>query len=246
MLDGMRAMLRKAAKMMHLCGIRGGIRAVLRHGVAATTEHKVFLTGRHFQTILDVGANRGQFSLAARHYNPEARIIAFEPLAAAAKVFHALFAQDPLVTLHVTAIGPQRGFADMQVSSREDSSSLLPISDKLTDLYPGTEKNGSIHVPVAPLPDFVAAESLTGTTLLKIDVQGFELEVLKSALPILPRLTAIYVEVSFVRFYLGQALAWQVIDFLHANGFKITGFYNHNYDHRSGIVVQSDMLFEPR
>ena len=243
--DRMRGALRKAGKLLRLLGMRGAPTALLRHGVAATTEHGAFLGSRPFRTILDVGANRGQFSLAARHFNSSARIIAFEPLPAAAAVYRAVFSADQAVTLHVTAIGPTRGQASMQVSGREDSSSLLPISEKLTELYPGTDKGGDAEVPICPLPDLVPAETLVAPALLKIDVQGFELEVLKSALPLLPRLSAVYVEASFVNFYTGQALASEVIDYLHANGLRLTGFYNPSYDHRSGVIVQSDLLFEP-
>src|SRR6186713_954646 len=74
--------------------------AFLRGRVAAAIEHGSILKSLNFNTIVDIGANRGQFSLAARHYFPQARIIAFEPLAGPATLFRTVLGNDPRVTLH--------------------------------------------------------------------------------------------------------------------------------------------------
>src|SRR5207302_4271075 len=140
----------------------------------------------------DVGANRGQFSLVCRRLKPGAQIVAFEPLPAPAAAYRALFADDRRTRLHECALAPVRGEMTMHISGRDDSSSLLPISDLQSRNFPGTEKVGTRRVPTGPLSDFLAAGDLGRQNLLKIDVQGFELEVLKSAETLLPRFRWIY------------------------------------------------------
>ena len=56
----------------------------LAQGVAATLEHDSALGREHFATVIDVGANKGQFAIDARQRWPQARLICFEPLPAPA------------------------------------------------------------------------------------------------------------------------------------------------------------------
>ncbi len=237
-------MWRKFRKLLKLMAVGRWRRAVLTHGVAATIEHHALLRARKFDTIVDVGANRGQFSLAARHWQSDARIFAFEPLASAADVYAGVFSADAGVTLFRSAVSSVRGVAQMHVSKREDSSSLLPISELQTTHYQGTDAKGSIEVAAAPLVDFLSPDQVRGAALLKIDVQGFELEVLKSSIDLLGKFAAVYVEVSFLPLYSGQALAHQVIDFLREQGFAVAGVANLSLD-SEGTALQVDMLFLP-
>jgi FkbM family methyltransferase len=236
--------LRKAKKLLRLLTMHGPRDAVLRYGVAATTEHDFALSSHPFNTIIDIGANRGQFSLAARHHHPGAKIVAFEPLQTAAAVYRNVFKADVRTTLQEVAVSPVSGTAIMQVSRREDSSSLLPITALQTSLYPEVVAVGQTAVPAAPLDSFMTPQDIVAPALLKIDVQGFELEVLKASLSLLPRFECIYVEASFMTLYEGQALAHEVIDYLHSQGFRFTGLYNPAYHSQDGGMVQADLLFE--
>lgn len=85
--------------------------ALLRYRVAAVVEHDALLhkIGRKLKTAVVIGANRGQFALAARHHAQEAYFIAFEPLEKAVEVFEKIFQSDPCVELHRSAIGLENG-----------------------------------------------------------------------------------------------------------------------------------------
>jgi len=241
-LDLLTIRLRKLAAIAVRSSYRG---AFLRHGVAPAIEHEAVLGGLGFDFVVDVGANRGQFSLVCRRMRPQARIVAFEPLPAPAAIYRALFESDPGVRLHACALAPQRGEMTMHVSGREDSSSLLPISTLQSENFPGTEAVGLTSVPVGPLSDFVGADDLGERNLLKIDVQGFELEVLKSAESLLPRFRWIYAECSSVPLYEGQALADEVIQWLKMRQFDLVGRYNPSRG-RDGTPLQADLLFQSR
>jgi FkbM family methyltransferase len=219
------------------------LRRFLAHGVAPAIEHTAVLQHLPFDFVVDAGANRGQFSLVCRRIRPRAMIVAFEPLPDPASVYRALFADDARVRLYATALGAERGEVAMHVSARDDSSSLLPIAKAQTDNYPGSGKVGTHLVTVAPMPDFIAARDLGAHNLLKIDVQGYELEVLKSAQTLLLRFEWIYVECSYIPLYEGQPLAKEVTDFVTTRGFMLTGRYNVSYVEGSGGPLQADLLF---
>lgn len=215
---------------------------LLRHRVAAGVEHARILSGLVCRTVVDIGANRGQFALVARQYQPHARVISFEPLPAAAATFRAVFAGDDRVTLHMAAIGPVSGDVTIHVSRRADSSSLLPITAKQVALFPGTEEAGTAMVRVAPLREFISAEEIQAPALLKLDVQGYELEALRGCEDMLGQFAWVYAECSFVELYAGQALAEEVIAWLGARGFNLQGEHNTVHD-RQGRAVQADFLF---
>lgn len=92
--------------------------------------------------------------------------------------------------------------------------------------------------------DVCMSGPLTRPTLLKIDVQGFELEVLKGAVEILPAIDAVYVEVSYIPLYQGQPLRDDIEHFLCSVGFECVGAFN-DYSHK-GERIQSDLLFRRR
>lgn len=217
----------------------------LRHGVGASIEHQPVIAALHVATLVDVGANVGQFSLLVRKLHPGARIFAFEPLAAAAASYRALFAGMPGVTLHQAALAPEAGLATMHVSASADSSSLLPISERQTEIFPGTGEVGTEEVRTGPLDAFLAPADIVAPALLKIDVQGFEREVLQGCATLLDRFDHVYVEASFVALYEGQALADEVISYLESWGFDLAGRHNESRD-ASGQPVQADFLFRRR
>ena len=153
-------------------------RALFVHGVAAAPEHRHVL-GPDLATVVDIGANRGQFCLAIRRWVPEAKVFAFEPLSGPATRFRKVFQGDSRMMLHQAAIGPETGEAIIHVSAADDSSSLLPISQVQQRLFPGTGEVRTETIKVGRLADFVSAKEIAGPAPLKLDVQGFELEALQ-------------------------------------------------------------------
>lgn len=232
------AKIRKAARIL----ANAGYRRALCRGAAAGIEHEAVLRALALDTIVDIGANRGQFALAVRRCTPRARIISFEPLDGPAATFRRVFAGDSQVVIHSIAIAPESGLKTMHVSGRDDSSSLLPITDLQNQLFRGTAEHNKCDVRTAPLDKYVEASDLRGTSLLKIDVQGYELPVLQGCESLLTLFSYIYAECSFVELYAGQAFAADIIAHLAARNFEFTGVYNVAND-VNGIAVQADFLF---
>lgn len=223
-------------------------RALLKYRVAAGVENSSMLRQIYpssIRTIIDIGANRGQFSLAARMFFPDAQIYAFEPLEKAAEVFRKVFKNDSHINFHKTAIGPAEIDMLMHVSRADDSSSLLPITSRQNELFPGTAEKETRIVKVSPLERFVDVEDIRQPALLKLDVQGFEAQVLEGCQHLLSCFDYIYVECSFVELYSGQTLADGIIDYLRNADFVFCGVYNLTYD-RKGVPIQGDFLFSKK
>jgi FkbM family methyltransferase len=230
-----RARLRK---LWRLLGERSYWRALSR-GVAASVEHEEVPFQLEHRTVIDVGASKGQFALFAQHRFPEAQIHSFEPLPGPAATLQRV--TGGRVSLAMVALGSEAGPARMNVSSRDDSSSLLPIGERQVREFPGTGRESVAMVEVSTL-DSQLDRALERPCLLKIDVQGLELEVLKGAVSTLPQVDEALVECSFVELYEGQALADEVIAFMLGLGLRLRGFHGTVFT-EDGEPVQADLLF---
>ncbi len=232
---------RKAMRLLPNWKYRRG----LFRGVGASIEHERELRSLGVRTIVDIGANRGQFSLLAWSLFPNARIYAFEPQSGAADYIERIFPSTAPMQLFRAAVGARSGQARMHVSRRDDNSSLLPISATMTKLYPGTEVVAVINVEIGPLNSFLRFDQVVDPALLKIDVQGGELDVLSGCDGLLDRFKYVYVELSFIELYTGQALCNDVILHLDNRGFRLIGVNEVKKD-ASGRTIQADFLFSKR
>jgi FkbM family methyltransferase len=212
-------------------------------GVSAGVEHKSILKSLTCNTVIDVGANKGQFSLISYHCFPDAQIYSFEPLPQPAKKFSSIFHNIDNITLYQTAIGPQSGNIIIHVSAKEDSSSLLPISSMQERLFPGTLESRTEIIKAGPLSKYISQDKIISPALLKIDVQGYELETLRGCEELLCQFSYVYVECSFVELYIGQALADEIIVWLQKRDWALSGIYNMTYNCQ-GRSVQADFLFQ--
>ena len=237
-------LVKKLKKLIRILLVSEYRRALISHQVAAGVEHEPILRNLgEVALVVDIGANRGQFALTARRVFGTSRILSFEPLPDPASVFSRVFADDKRVSLVQSAIGVESQTQDMHVSAHDDSSSLLSISELQNELFPGTSSVGTTTVSVAPLDLSLSAETVVQPALLKLDVQGYELEALRGCSTVLNEFNWIYCECSFLELYEGQALVPEVIDWLATKSFRVVGIYNVQYD-KSGRSIQADFLFE--
>jgi FkbM family methyltransferase len=215
----------------------------LRIGVAAAIEHEAALRPLNLASVVDIGANRGQFSALASVLFPKAKIFAFEPLSEEAAIYDRIFRKSPQVKLYRYAAGDKSGSAQIHISARADSSSLLPISSRQSEIFPGTEEVATRAIEVRRVDDVLKNEILKPPLMVKLDVQGFELVALKGMPDILSFANYIYAEITFIPLYQGQPLAHEVIAWLRARGFRLRGIYNLASTSKHA-AIQADALFE--
>ena len=217
--------------------------ALAKHRVAAAIEHVDAVNFVAPATLLDIGANKGQFSTLVRTNAPGAVIHAFEPLPAGADRYAALFAGDSRTTLHRVALGENSRTAVFHVTDRADSSSLLKPGEGQKSAF-GVSTSSTIEVQVKPLDQVLKLDDLPHPVMVKIDVQGAELEVLRG-MGDLSQVDAIYVELSFVELYEGQPLFEDVQKYLDERGFELRGVFNQAFTANFG-PTQADCLFVQR
>lgn len=195
--------------------------------------------------VLDVGANEGQYAQRLRENGFNGRIVSFEPLIGPHQKLCSLAAPDPLwIVPRAAAIGKEEGYINIHVSRNTACSSVLPILDRCID--------------VAPDAAYVSTETVAMTTLdkinshfidpndrvfLKIDVQGFERQVLEGARQLLPSIIGIQIEASLVPLYGGETCFSEHLEYLTHAGFDFWSVIPGLVDKSSGRMLQVDGIF---
>jgi FkbM family methyltransferase len=195
-------------------------------------------------TVLDVGANIGQYADALRSSGFDGRIVSFEPLGDAYAQLAHRAGKDPRWTAAHTAIGAEPGTLEIHIAANSHSSSVLPMNDAHLDAAPHSRTVGTESVPVTTIADVIATHDIVPErTLLKIDTQGYEKPVLDGAGELLGQFAMLQLELSFVPLYDGQALYPELVERLTSLGFEWYGVDAAFVDPRTGRMLQVDGLF---
>jgi FkbM family methyltransferase len=198
-----------------------------RLGIDVTRElfkHRFLpaLAGRGVDTVLDIGANSGQFGRQLRRAGYRDRIHSVEPLADAFAQLQRAAGRDRRWTVERAAVSDAAGTLTMNVSQNSVSSSVLPILERSVAAAPQTRYVATEPVPATTVDDLVAEHRLVpDRTLLKVDVQGYEQAVLAGAAKTLERFAAIRTEMSLVALYEGQVLMPELVEALTGRGFEL-------------------------
>jgi FkbM family methyltransferase len=203
--------------------------------------------------IFDIGACEGEDSVRYARLCPHARIVAFEPLPAnqvlvrtnferyavrnAELVSLALSDRAGEATFHVSSGRPPELFAGEDWNYGNKSSSLLTPA-QTGPMLGWIEFKETITVPTGTLDDYCAAHAIDHVDFIQMDVQGAEQLVLLGAQAVMPRITAIWLEVSGQELYRGQALGPDLTRFMRAHGFAL-GFETY----RGDVSGEGDHLY---
>ncbi len=210
-------------------------------------DQQRLLSGASPAVIVDAGANQGGITRIYRALFPEARILCFEPIPDFFQMLAASFSGDPKVQSHQCALGEEIGTRDFYVNVSRDTSSLLqPDTANLNDGYSETMKvDKRIRAEVHTL-DFVCdREQVAKIDILKMDVQGGEVGILKGARTLLSqhKISMVYTEVLFLPMYKDQPLFGDIFSELTQHGYRFHFFYNHGFSGRSGRLLWADAIF---
>jgi FkbM family methyltransferase len=220
-------------------GLRLGL-DVRRHQPFAPRRAAV-LAERGIELALDVGANRGQYAEELRAHGFGGRIVSFEPSSAASAELLGRAAGDPGWEVRRLALADAGG--EVELGRADNFSSVLPVGGRLGRLFPDAVPRGTEQVPAARLDALGLELPAAGRTLLKLDVQGYELRVLAGATGVLPAIGVVETELSIVPLYGGQPLLADVVRALDDAGFALRALEPILRDRRTGELLQADGLF---
>jgi FkbM family methyltransferase len=195
------------------------------------------------RTVLDIGAHRGEFSSAIRALLPEAQIYAFEPLPDCCRELARRFGANGSFEVFPVAIGAAHDRITLWRSSYPKSSSVLPMADLHKHSFPWSAGTTPLAVEMRALDEYLEQLKLTEKVLLKIDVQGYEAQVLNGAKELLKRVAYLLLEVSFQPLYEGQGAFAEIHAFLQSAGFSYSGNLEQLLSPLDGSVLQADALF---
>jgi FkbM family methyltransferase len=172
--------------------------------------------------VVDVGANEGSFTNAVLDLAPSARVLAIEPAPEPLARLRERFAAKPGVTIVGKAAAAGVGKAALHLTGHDHNSSLHRPRDEMLSLYedPGWGVVGTVEVDTASLDELVPEDERV--SVIKLDVQGGELDVLDGAHGTLERTAAVLMEVTFVSHYEGDADFQRLNQELLDRGFVLT------------------------
>jgi FkbM family methyltransferase len=241
-----RSVDRAAARLARLLGLKlVGVRDMHAHALA---EH-LRLLFRHLRIdcVFDVGANAGQYyRLLRREVGYRGLVVSFEPVPALAAQLARKAVRDPLWIVRPVALGATPGTMSINVMAASVFSSFLPPDHTHT----ATVGSQNIVERVQPVAvdtlDRVAAEILQShpvrSAYLKLDTQGFDLEVFKGAQATLPIVAALQSELSFVPIYVGMPPWREALDTYSAAGFAVSALFPVNQDEKLRLLEADCVL----
>lgn len=166
--------------------------------------------------VLDVGANKGEWTAALLRLVPAVEVVALEPAPLQAELLRDRFSGDRRVLIKQVAASDAVGKAVFHLTEHSHNNSLLTPRD-MNKHYGGRswDEIGQVTVETMPLDSL----GVVGPSLIKIDVQGAENLVLAGASTTLARTTAVLLEITASSHYEGDSLANDLDQQMRSVGF---------------------------
>ncbi len=218
-----------------------------RHFLQSHEVRRVkFLKEHNISLVLDIGANEGQYAQSIRQEGYKNYIISFEPIQ---DIFNSLNRKtqvDSRWNVMNIAIGDFDGYAEINISSFSQVSSILSATGLAgTDYWKGQHKQ---KVQVRQLDSLIDEINVHNHRIfLKIDTQGFESKVLKGCQNLLKKhVILIEIELSIREFYSDEKLLPDMYMHIRDMGFELISMAPVHVDSTRGYVLQYDCIFIAR
>ena len=193
----------------------------LPRGVNWFYDVQRFANTRHFSTIFDVGANTGQTVDGLLRYFPQARIYSFEPSSGPFAELVRKYGRQAQVRFEQMGLGATPGTLKIYLRGHSTLNTMA-FDPAWADNVVGTEE-----VPVDTVDAYCARLKIAAIDILKMDVQGWEMQVLAGARGLLESgaIRFIYTEVTFRRDYADMQHFSEINEYLITLGYHLSGFY---------------------
>lgn len=202
------------------------------------------LSKNQIDCVIDVGANVGQYSLKLRKYGYQGDIYSFEPIITTFNLLEENSKQDNKWHIQNFALGANNGQESINISQNTESSSIFNINEIHTQNAPKAKYIGKETITIKKLDDiFPEICSNKKGIFLKIDTQGYEMEVLKGAEKSLEKITGLQIEMSLIKLYENEILFDEIISYLKSRKFNLCQIETGIVDNNTGNLLQFDGIF---
>jgi FkbM family methyltransferase len=204
-----------------------------------------FLRDKNIGTVIDVGANVGQFGRDLRRNGYRGHIISFEPVRATANTLTKNAANDPDWTVFNLGLGETAEWKTINVTTTTEFSSILKPTGA-THAWGDMATVQKIEtIEIQRLDDVFP--TLPDNAFLKIDTQGYERQVLMGATKSLRRLKGVLLELPIVQLYHDNWSLQEALTFMHQAGFVPAQIHPVTYHPDDPMsLVEVDCVFRPR
>jgi FkbM family methyltransferase len=197
--------------------------------------------------IIDVGAANGVISAKFSKAFPQAQVFAFEPIGKTFSTLQESVKNLPRILPINKALGARHEEKTIHIAHRITSSSLFDIEKNIDNRYfaEQLEHKSDEKIVVSMLDDEIPAN--LGVNIIKIDVQGYELEVLKGGPHTLSKTLMVVVEMQNHELYTGAPKYFELDEHLRRLGFEVYDIIpsireDHKIFEWDGIYVNPAML----
>lgn len=205
---------------------------------------KAWFTELGIGTVLDIGANTGQFAQLVHAVLPEANVYSFEPLPDCYQELVRRTAGLERVRAFNVGLGGREDTLTFYRNRYADSSSFRPMTELHKRQFPFTDgADVPLSVPVRTLDSFRDEIEIRGSLMAKVDVQGFEDEVIAGGRELLSQAKLVIMEVSFAPLYEGVPTFDSLYATMKGMGFEFRGFVDQLVGPVDGAVLQGDAMF---
>jgi len=215
-------------------------------GASRDAQFLALLNSFKIDLIVDVGANQGQFGAEVYGSGYNGEMLSIEPMPDAHARLLKNSERNPKWKIYpATAIGAYNGFIDFHVSENSVSSSAMKVLVASTEAEVKTRQITTISVPISTLDEVLISDRDLGkkNSLLKIDTQGFEWEVLDGAKQSLNRFSVVLMELSLCPLYESQKLWLELIQRMNGLGYSVFAIFPEFTDPSNGRTLQINAAF---
>lgn len=211
-------------------------------------EHlRRLLSSLKINCVLDVGSHMGDFGRLLRHIGYAGLIISFEPVADNFQVLLERSEGDPKWYAHRLALGTTKGNATITVFSGTTFHSFLPSSEHGRERFPSKMLIERTEVVPIERLENILSELVDGIAdpkiFLKVDVQGYDLEVIKGLGAAVSQISALQVELAFQSLYDNATnLLVDAVPQLEKLGFQVAGMFPVTYEADGVRLLEVDCL----
>jgi len=202
------------------------------------------------RVVFDVGAHIGNVTLAAARSFPNAHIYSFEPVRATYQMLcKNIKNYSDRITPHDFGFFNVSKRLDIHITSFDGASSILDQSLDHKSVHPHIRETGTESIPVYTLDSFMSDKAIDRIDIVKIDVEGVELEVIEGGWGTFKdKVDNLFIELSFLRRNRESAYWVEMCKLLYDLGFMLINVYDvaRYVENGRQYVAQMDAFFAKR